>query len=205
MSKPRVVFVLGGPGSGKGTQCTRIEDILCYKHISAGECLREERSQKGSKYCKMIDQCMTEGKIVPVDITVCLLEKKMKAYGWNNGKFLIDGFPRNEDNYKGWNKVFADSVDVEFCLLLDCPENKLEERLLLRAKEGGRSDDNITTIRKRFKSYLEDTLPIVNHFEKMKKLKKINADQVVSEVSKAVDCVFSEQQQLFQERTTMYT
>ncbi|EDO26972.1 predicted protein [Nematostella vectensis] len=73
-SKPVVIFVLGGPGAGKGTQCERIVKEYGYVHLSAGELLREER-KSGSKDGDLIENCMTEGKIVPVAITVSLLQK----------------------------------------------------------------------------------------------------------------------------------
>ena len=64
---PRAVFVLGGPGSGKGTQCAKIVEQFGFVHLSAGDLLRKERAS-GSKDGVMIDECIREGKIVPVDL-----------------------------------------------------------------------------------------------------------------------------------------
>ena len=51
MSKPNVIFVLGGPGAGKGTQCAKIVENFGYVHLSAGDLLRAERkAQKVFKY-----------------------------------------------------------------------------------------------------------------------------------------------------------
>jgi len=71
-SKPVVVFVLGGPGAGKGTQCSKIVDEYKYTHLSAGDLLRAERAS-GSENGQMIDEYIKEGKIVPVEVAVRLL------------------------------------------------------------------------------------------------------------------------------------
>lgn len=75
--KPKVVFVLGAPGSGKGTQCAKIVDAFGYTHLSAGDLLREERAKPDSKNGRLIEECIVNGKIVPVEITCNLLEDAM--------------------------------------------------------------------------------------------------------------------------------
>lgn len=63
--KPLVVFILGGPGSGKGTQCNMIKEHFKFVHLSAGDLLREERQNPHSKDGQLIEECIVEGKIVP--------------------------------------------------------------------------------------------------------------------------------------------
>ena len=121
-------FVLGGPGSGKGTVCSRLVEELGFVHLSAGDLLREERDS-GSENAALINKICLEGKIVPVEITVNLIKKAMKKQGWNTKKFLIDGFPRNQDNVDGWNRVIASEADVKFVLFLDCSQDKMIERI----------------------------------------------------------------------------
>lgn len=75
--KPKVVFVLGAPGSGKGTQCSRIVDTFGYMHLSAGDLLREERARPNSQFGTLIEEYIVNGKIVPVEITCSLLENAM--------------------------------------------------------------------------------------------------------------------------------
>lgn len=77
---------------------------------------------------------------MPVEITVGLLAKAMQASGCS--KFLIDGFPRNEDNFNGWKRVMSDSVDVDGVLFYDVDDATRLERLLERGKTSGRTDDN---------------------------------------------------------------
>merc|ERR1740124_1388480 len=97
-SKPVVVFVLGGPGAGKGTQCSKIVEEYKYTHLSAGDLLRAERAS-GSEQGQMIDEYIKEGKIVPVEVTIRLLVAAIQAQGGN--RFLVDGFPRNANNLAG--------------------------------------------------------------------------------------------------------
>ena len=80
----------------------------------------------------------------------------MKAAGWADKRFLIDGFPRNEDNQEGWIRVMGNEVNMEFVLFLDCTEDLMVERILKRASDAGtnaRNDDNEETLRKRFRVF----------------------------------------------------
>ncbi|KAJ6650814.1 hypothetical protein lerEdw1_003695 [Lerista edwardsae] len=123
LMKPIVVFVLGGPGAGKGTQCAHIVAKYGYTHLSAGDLLRDERKRPGSQYGELIENYIKDGKIVPVEITISLLKRAMDetmAVNSQKNKFLIDGFPRNEDNLQGWNKTMDGKADVAFVLFFDC-------------------------------------------------------------------------------------
>lgn len=88
-----VIFVLGGPGAGKGTQSVLLAEKYGFLHLSAGDLLREERHRAGSQYGDLINSCIHDGKIVPMHITIGLLKRAMVESG--RGKFLIDGFPRD--------------------------------------------------------------------------------------------------------------
>ncbi|XP_022646224.1 UMP-CMP kinase 2-like [Varroa jacobsoni] len=163
-NKPKVVFVLGPPGSGKGTQCEKIVNKFNFVHLSAGDLLRAERNTPGSPYGELIEGHIRNGTIVPVEITCSLIEKAMKESG--KDCFLIDGFPRSQNNLEGWEKQMSDKADVLFVLLLTCSEEVATERCLGRGQAGsGRSDDNIESLRKRFHTYQNDTMPIIKHYE----------------------------------------
>jgi UMP-CMP kinase len=92
--KVTVIFVLGGPGAGKGTQCQKLVADYGFKHLSAGDLLREEQDRPGSEFGEMIKTYIKEGTIVPMEVTVQLLENAMKSSiegGNAKGLFLIDG------------------------------------------------------------------------------------------------------------------
>ena len=177
--KPLVVFVLGGPGAGKGTQCAKIVDEFGYKHLSAGDLLRAERNS-GSDQGKLIDDVIREGKIVPVEITVRLLADAIQADGGN--RFLVDGFPRNTNNISGWQKVVGEELNAAAVLVYDCPEEVLEERLIERGKTSGRTDDNIDSIRKRFHTYQAETMPVIKYYDHQRLVTVIDGTRPVDEV-----------------------
>ncbi|KAG5241606.1 UMP-CMP kinase [Salix suchowensis] len=108
-----VVFVLGGPASGKGTQCPKIVEHFGFTHLCAGELLEEE-TKSGSENGKMIRNFKLEGKIVPSEVTVGILQQAMQQS--ENKKFIIDGFPRNEENLATFEKTVK--VEPEFISLL---------------------------------------------------------------------------------------
>ncbi|KAJ8011270.1 hypothetical protein DPEC_G00056410 [Dallia pectoralis] len=183
--KPQVVFVLGGPGAGKGTQCAKIVENYSYTHLSAGDLLRAERNRGGSEYGQLIDSYIKEGKIVPVEITINLLKKAMEETMQIDEKkyrFLIDGFPRNEDNLQGWTKVMDGKADVKFVLFFDCSNEVCIDRCLERGKSSGRSDDNRESLEKRIQTYLQSTRPIVSLYEKQGKVRTVDASRDVDEV-----------------------
>ena len=171
---------MGGPGSGKGTQCTKIVEEYGVKHLSTGDLLREERT-KGGELGDELDRIMNEGGLVSSDLVVKLVRKNMKELGWSEQRFLIDGFPRNDENMKAWKKGMKD-VEIEFALFFDVPDDTMVARMMKRAETSGRADDNETTMKKRVKTFRDQTVPLVKMLEKKKLLRQINADQDVDDV-----------------------
>ncbi|CAI2338782.1 unnamed protein product [Caenorhabditis sp. 36 PRJEB53466] len=183
-----VVFVLGPPGSGKGTICAKIQKNLNYVHLSAGDLLRAERQREGSEFGALIEGHIRNGTIVPVEITCSLLENAMKASGDVKG-FLVDGFPRNENNLSGWNKQMAGKANVQFVLFLSCPVPICIERCLNRGQ--GRTDDNKESLKKRVETYNQQTFPIIEHFEKNGLVREVKSERPVDEVYNDVVKVFT--------------
>ncbi|CAG7678340.1 unnamed protein product [Allacma fusca] len=176
MPLPKVVFVLGGPGAGKGTQCSKIVETFGFVHLSAGDLLREERNKPGSEFGEMIEQHIRDGTIVPVEVTCSLIDRAMQKSESNN--FLVDGFPRNQNNLDGWDKEMTGKVEVLFVLFFDAPEDVCVERCLQRGEAGsGRSDDNPESLKKRVATYVNATMPIIEHFKGLSLVRKINAAQ----------------------------
>ena len=168
---------IGGPGAGKGTQCANLVDEFGLIHLSAGDLLRAER-KSGSKDAELINNYIKEGKIVPVEITVALIKKAMEQYmDTGRSSFVIDGFPRNQDNLDGWNKIMSDFAEVPFLLFLECTEEEMTKRILSRAEksEVKRKDDNLETLKKRFKVFHDDTMPVVQAFIEQNKCKKVQS------------------------------
>jgi UMP-CMP kinase len=185
--KRKIVFVLGGPGSGKGTQCARLVEQFGFVHFSAGDLLRAE-SQTDTETGRMISTMIKEGQIVPGHITINLLKKAIFSHpNSENTTFLIDGFPREMKQALDFERTIA---PCQFILFFDCPEKVLEERLLNRGLTSGRTDDNLQSIRKRFQTYQKQTLPVIDYFSAYSKVKWIDSSKPVQEVFEDVRKVF---------------
>ena len=159
--KYRVVFVLGGPGAGKGTQSELILDSYPCVHLSAGELLRQETTKPESPNAELIKECLVSGKIVPVEVSLTLLQNAMQEASGQSLVFLVDGFPRNFDNLEGWTRCMKNVAVVRGALVFQCPLDVLEARIMERAKDSGRSDDNLESLRKRFGTFQGDTEPVI--------------------------------------------
>lgn len=180
-----VIFVLGGPGAGKGTQCANLVRDYKFTHLSAGDLLRAEQDRPDSEFGQMIKDYIKDGLIVPMEVTVQLLENAMtdvvKKNGDGKGKFLIDGFPRKMDQALKFEETVCPS---KFVLFFDCPEEEMQKRLLNRGKTSGRSDDNEESIKKRFKTFVETSMPVVDYFEKQGRVVKVIATKAPDDVYK---------------------
>ncbi len=176
--KPNVVFVLGGPGAGKGTMCELAESQLGWTHLSTGELLRDEQ-ESDSPHANQLKEILAAGKLAPDKLIVELLSKKMESVIRSTGKnnFLLDGFPRSLGNMDVWNEVYGSDSELPTMLYLECPYDVLEKRILGRSKYTGRSDDNVESIKARFETFKETTLPIVEHFREAGKCIEIDCSQ----------------------------
>ncbi|XP_046970033.1 UMP-CMP kinase [Vanessa cardui] len=187
---PEVVFVLGAPGAGKGTQCSLISKEFGFVHLSAGDLLREERQRPGSEYGEMIEEKIRNGEIVPVEVTCSLIHKAIQKSG--QSRFLIDGFPRNKDNLEGWERVMSDKTKLLFVLFFECSRDICTERCLKRGAAGsGRSDDNMESLKKRFNTYINDTMPIINYYDKQGLVRRINAEVAPEKVFEDVKNLYN--------------
>jgi len=205
-----VVFVLGGPGAGKGTQCENIVRYYKWVHLSMGDLLRAE-VQKGGALSQVISDCMKNGKLVPGELTVELLKQEMARQATiGNTRFLIDGFPRNRENLVDWEKLIG-PVDrvingtavapkhhairafahVKFVLFFDCPEATMLARCLHRGETSGRVDDNEEAVKKRFVTYNEETKPILEGFNEWGIVKTISAVPSAEEVFATIRPLFA--------------
>ena len=163
---PNVVFVIGGPGSGKGTMCELAQIQLGWHHLSTGDLLRAELDSGGLN-ASTIEKHITAGELVPNEIIVTLIKNAMEHLTRTTGKnnFLLDGFPRSLNNMEGWYEVFGSDSPLPTMFYFECPYDVLEERILSRAKYSGRSDDNVKSMKLRFDTYKAETLPTVELFK----------------------------------------
>merc|ERR1712042_305516 len=127
-AKLPVIWVLGGPGSGKGTQCDKIVEKYGYTHLSSGDLLRAE-VQSGSERGKILTEIMKAGKLVPLFVVLDLLAEAMLSKLSGSKGYLIDGYPREVQQGKEFE---AEILPCTKILYFDVSDATMTERLLNR-------------------------------------------------------------------------
>lgn len=182
-AKLPIIWVLGGPGSGKGTLCDKIVATFGFTHISTGDLLRAD-VQSGSERGKALNEIMTKGELVPTNVVLHLLAEKMISLVSTSKGFLIDGYPRELEQGKQFEKTIS---PCDVILYLEANDDVMIERLLNRGKTSGRADDNEETIKKRLHTFHTHNDPIVQNYES--KTKKISALNTPEGVFKEVEVI----------------
>lgn len=176
--QPNIVFVLGGPGAGKGTMCELAESQLGWKHLSIGELLRTA-TQSENPASALIKEFVADGKLVPNEIVVSLLKQSIEHVIRSTGKrnFLIDGFPRSISNLNAWLEACGSEAELPKMLYFECPYPVLEKRILGRSPYTGRSDDNSESLKLRFDTFKAETLPTVELFKSKGRCVEVDTSQ----------------------------
>jgi UMP-CMP kinase len=174
--RPQIVFLLGGPGSGKGTQATKLVRDHKFTHLSVGDLFRAEAANK-SKEGQEIDAIIGRGDIVPSELTVKILLKAIKAK--NAKKYLIDGFPRNVEQALCYEKNYR---EIDLIINYQCPDDVLVDRVLKRASIEHRSDDTQETVEHRLEIFHRETEPAIEFYARHGKVINIPATGTIDEV-----------------------
>jgi UMP-CMP kinase len=124
--------------------------------------LREEQKSR-SKDAEMIENFQKEGKKVPSELLVGLVRKAMQAKGWSQKRFLIDGFPRNEENVRVWDQTMPD-VEVLLLLFIRCTEEVMVQRILDRSQ--GQSDEKPESLKMKVRAFEAEIRPVLEIFRK---------------------------------------
>lgn len=189
LKNSKIIFVVGGPGSGKGTQCEKIVQKYGYTHLSSGDLLRAEVAS-GSERGKTLSAIMERGELVPLDTVLDMLKDAMIAKADTSKGYLIDGYPREVKQGEEFEKKIA---APSLLLYIDAGADTMVKRLLKRGETSGRVDDNEETIKKRLDTYYKATEPVIALYEGRGIVRKIHAegtvDEVFKQVSAAVDAL----------------
>ncbi|XP_015222435.1 adenylate kinase isoenzyme 5 isoform X2 [Lepisosteus oculatus] len=178
----KIIFVVGGPGSGKGTQCEKIVAKYGYTHLSTGDLLRAEVGS-GSERGKKLSAIMEKGELVPLDTVLDMLKDAMIAKADVSKGFLIDGYPREVKQGEEFEKKIGPPT---LLLYVDAGADTMVKRLLKRGETSGRVDDNEETIKKRLDTYYKATEPVIAFYEGRGIVRKIHAEGTVDDVFKQV-------------------
>lgn len=176
-----VVFVVGGPGVGKGTQCALAAANLNLEHVSVGELLRQEQ-MSGSRFSDFISTSFRHAIPVPATLTMTLLERVLSS-ATTSGKagVLVDGFPRSQEQLDAFEEQISKKYST---IALECSDEQLVSRLAARSASSGREDDAPDMLKKRVASFRSTSQQMLQLLSK-NSLYTINCDGSIDEVQKA--------------------
>jgi len=175
------IALFGPPGAGKGTQSEKLLKRYNLTYISTGDMLRSEIAE-GSDLGIEAKTIIEKGGLVSDELIVKIIEKKIKT-DTNASGILFDGFPRTiVQAYILEGLLLKLGSKLDCMVSLDVPEEDLIERLLLRAKTSGRSDDTLDVIKVRLEEYNNKTKAVADFYDKKKKYFKINGVGEIDEI-----------------------
>ncbi|WP_354239290.1 adenylate kinase [Arthrobacter sp. UYEF20] len=179
------MLIIGPPGSGKGTQAERISERLGVVAISTGDIFRANvkgGTPLGLEAKKYIDS----GDFVPDSVTNKMVRDRLLQEDATPG-FLLDGYPRTTCQVDELDGILASGDQVlDVVLQLTADDGELVSRLLHRAKETGRSDDNEAVIRHRLDLYHEQTEAVVAKYAERGILTQIDGMGGIDDVTDRV-------------------
>jgi len=195
------IVLLGGPGSGKGTQAKKLTDKYRIPQISTGDIFRAA-VKEGTPMGLKAKEYMDKGELVPDEVVVGVVKERLAKPDLDKG-FMLDGFPRTLGQAQALDKIMVEiSKGIDHAILVDVPDGELMKRLTGRRtcrdsacgkmyhvmfnppkKEGvcdacgselyQRDDDSEATIRERLNVYAEQTAPLIDYYDKQGLLRRV--------------------------------
>ena len=180
----KIVF-FGPPGSGKGTQAKLIAKELNILHLSTGDILRDKLSD-GDTLAIKLKEIMSSGNLVSDEILNQIIASKLIGEECSNG-YILDGYPRTISQSEFLLSFFKTNnleIDLVFDFKIDF--KLVQERIINRAKQEQRSDDNLDVIKIRLDKYTKETFPVSQFFSEnfRENFYDIDASQEVSKIQK---------------------
>ncbi|XP_048343784.1 adenylate kinase isoenzyme 1-like [Sphaerodactylus townsendi] len=160
LRSPVIIFVIGGPGCGKGPCCARLATKYNFYHVAVGELLREE-VKKATGNSKAIKDIVLRGALVPAGYVLNLLMDNMLKTENVKG-FFIDGFPREISQARLFEEVVGRLPNI--VIVFDCSTETMIQRLLLRSHTGTRADDHDRIIRQRLETHYTLSEPVFTYY-----------------------------------------
>ncbi|XP_039626405.1 adenylate kinase isoenzyme 5-like isoform X1 [Polypterus senegalus] len=186
--RPRIILIIGGPASGKGTQSLKTAERYGFVYISVGEVLRQKMIHSASSNRKwgLIAKIITNGELAPQETTINEIKQQLMQNSDAKG-FVIDGFPRDVAQAI----CFDDQIcQPDLVLFLSCGASKLKERLEKREQQG-RPDNNPKAIARRLATFKQNAMPLVSYYQDKEVIVKLDAsrdeEQVFQDICVIVD------------------
>lgn len=176
------LILFGPPGSGKGTQASKLVEKYNLVHISTGDLFRAEMSQKTELGLKALE-FMNQGILVPDEITIGMLRHKVESIQGVAG-FIYDGFPRTIPQAQALDAMLAEKGEaIHQLIALEVSDDEIVKRILNRGQSSGRADDNDEEIiRKRMDEYRKKTSEVYNYYQGFNKSTLINGEGSIDEI-----------------------
>lgn len=211
------IVLLGGPGSGKGTQAKKLTEKLAVPQISTGDIFRAALKE-GTPMGLKAKTYMDKGELVPDDVVIGVVEERLAKPDLDKG-FMLDGFPRTLAQAEALDKIMTSlNKAIDHAILVDVPDEELVGRLSGRRtcknsacgkmyhvmfnppKVDGkcdacgsdlyqRDDDNETTIRERLAVYNSATAPLIDYYEGKGLLRKVKGVGPIDEIFASIEKV----------------
>ena len=180
------LIIFGPPGAGKGTQAKFLVKKLNSLQVSTGDMLREEIN-KDSEIGKKIINYMNDGKFVDDEIVNKLLEKII--FNPNNAnKLIFDGYPRTINQAKNLeNLLIKSNQKIDYVFFLNVDKQAIVKRIEKRKILEKRSDDDSSTILKRYDTYMEVTKPVLEYYSKNQNFHEIDGSMEIKDISQKIE------------------
>lgn len=179
------LILLGPPGAGKGTQAKVLVETYTIPQLSTGDILRSAIADK-TPLGLAAKEVMDRGDLVSDDIVNGIVSERLDQPDCKNG-FVLDGFPRTIPQADALTRMLADkNMPLDAVVELTADTDELVRRVVNRAKESGRVDDNEEVVRKRLGVYRDQTAPLVDYYRGKGLLKTVDGMAPVAEVTSAI-------------------